>query len=129
MSNERLMETGYFRLAKNISKFSDHRVRVGAVIAKKKPVGAASNKAKTHPRFANPYNSLRNSIHAEIRAIINCGMDNIKGSYIYVYRQHKNGTPAFARPCPNCLTILKEYGIRKVYFTTEEFPYYQEERL
>ena len=129
MNNNCLMEIGYFRLAKNISKYSDHRVKVGAVISNRKPIGVASNKDKTHPRYADPYKTFHSSIHAEIRAIINCGKDNIRGSYIYVYRQHKNGTPAFARPCPNCLTILKEYGIRKVYFTTEELPYYQEERL
>lgn len=123
------LNKGYFLLAKNISKYSDHRVKVGAVIARKKPISAASNKIGSHPRYANPEDSNRLSIHAEIRAIINSGCYDLEGSEIWVYRQHKNGETALSRPCSFCLSILRERGIRKIHYTIETYPFYKTEKL
>lgn len=123
------LDVGYFKLAKNISKFSNHRVRVGAVICKNRPISAACNRAKTHPKFADPYKSVRGSIHAEIRAIINCGCEDLKGGTVYVYREHKDGTPGMARPCSSCLDTLEEVGIKKIYYTISEFPYWRTEKI
>lgn len=123
------LNVGYFRLAKNISKFSDHEKKVGAVLVKKKPISAASNKIKTHPKYSNPDTSIRGSVHAEIRAIINSGCDNLRGASIYVYREHKDGTPAYTRPCSFCLSVLEECGIQTIYYTTESYPFWKKEDL
>ena len=37
----------------------------------------------------------------------------------YVYREHKNGVKALARPCPACQKMIKDMGIKEVWFTTE----------
>ena len=38
---------------------------------------------------------------------------------LYVYREHKNGVKALARPCPACQKMIKDMGIKEVWFTTE----------
>lgn len=125
-----ILKRGYFLLAKNTSKYSDHpRVQVGAVIAKKKPISAASNKMGTHPKYANPEDSFRMSIHAEIRAVINSGCYDLSGGEIWIYRQHHDGKPGLSRPCEHCLSVLRERGIKTMYYSTEEFPYYRKEKI
>ena len=119
---------GYFKLAQRVSRLSDHRVRVGAVLCNKKPISVACNSKKTHPIHANPYNSIRSSLHAECRAIMGY-RGSLKGSTIYVYRETKSGHPALARPCNYCLTILKMYDIKRMIFTIDSYPYWREEFL
>ena len=119
---------GYFKLARGISKNSDHRVQVGAVICNKKPISVACNSKKTHPIHANPYISIRSSVHAECRAIMGYN-GNLRGSIIYVYRELKDGTPGLARPCNYCLTEMKRAGIMKMYYSIEEYPFYRMERI
>jgi deoxycytidylate deaminase len=118
----------YLNLAKSVSKLSDHRVKVGAVIVKKKPIVACSNKNVTHPLYADPSKGKSSSLHAEIRCIIHSRCDLV-GSDIYVYRETKDGNYALARPCKVCLQALKEAGIRKIFYTIKGYPYYKEERL
>ena len=38
----------------------------------------------------------------------------------YVFRQHRNGNNAMAKPCPVCMAALKEVGIRKVYYIVDD---------
>lgn len=121
-----LLDMGYFKLARNVSKYSDHRVKVGCVIVKKKPICASSNKAKSHPKCNS---KISNSTHAEIRALINCGMENLNGAVMYIFRETKRGYPALARPCNMCYTMLKSRGIRKVFYTIPEYPFWKEEKL
>jgi len=123
------LDIGYFRLARNISKYSNHRVRVGCVICRKKPIGVGSNKTKTHPIHANPDTSIRGSVHAELRAIINSSSDDLSGCKAYIYRETKGGKPALARPCSYCMSILYDTGIKTVYYTVPEFPFFRKERL
>lgn len=124
-----MIDVGYFKLAKNVSKYSDYKIKVGAVIANRKPIGVASNQSKTHPIHANPNTSSRKSIHAEIRAVINCGRENLNGASVYVYRQTKNGKPALARPCNYCYNYLKNMGVKRIYYTIAEYPYWKMETL
>lgn len=37
---------------------------------------------------------------------------------LFVYRQHKDGKRAIARPCPACMQLIKEMGIKNIYYTT-----------
>lgn len=116
------------KIAKEVSKTSDHRVKVGAVIAKKKPIVACSNKNITHPLYADPSKGKSSSLHAEIRCIIHSKC-NLVGGEIYVYRETKDGNYALAKPCKVCLQALKEAGIRKIFYTIKEYPFYREEKL
>jgi len=116
------MKIGYFKLAKNVSKYSTVSPKVGAVIARKKPISVGFNKDK--PVMDNY------STHAEINAILTAGgrFDDLDGCVIYVYRE-RNGLPALSRPCDRCMEFIKEKGIKKVFYTINEPPYYIMERL
>jgi len=114
---------GYFLLAKNVSKHSTMSPKVGAVVSRKKPISVGFNKLKpTFKRF---------STHAEVDAILSAGgrFYNLNNCEIYVYRETKDGKPALARPCENCLELIKEKGIKKMYYTIDSFPYWRSERL
>ena len=60
-------------------------------------------------------------MHAEIMALMPLMRDkvNLSNASLYIYREHKNGTLAMARPCSSCEKIIKELGIRKVFYTIE----------
>jgi deoxycytidylate deaminase len=121
-----LLNIGYFKLARNISKFSDHSIRVGCIIAKKKPFSAACNLNKTHP---SNLGTFQKSFHAEYRAVTISGKYDLIGATVYVYREDHNGNPMLARPCNNCYNLLRKRGIRRIFFSISEFPYYICEKI
>ncbi len=120
-----------FDVAKSVSKTSDYgRISIGAILVSgKEIVSAAANAKKSHPeqrrlnrlRFDDQYDSCKNSIHAEMRCILNCrDMENIRGMKLYVYREDRVGHLANCRPCPACMEKIREVGIRDIYYTTYE---------
>lgn len=121
-----LLRVGYFKLAKNVSKYSNHRAKVGCVVSKKKPISVASNKVKTHPKCIS---ETSKSTHAEIRAILNSGIEDLSGAYIYIYRETKDGKPALARPCNICYSFIAECGIKRIYYTVSTYPYWKMEKI
>lgn len=89
---------------------------MACVIADKNQViSIGFNKLKKHPRSNHPWKA----IHCELAALLDNKFADLKGCTAYVYREHANGTPAMARPCPSCREALQIAGIRKVCYTTE----------
>jgi len=123
-----VLNVGFFRLAKYASDNSDFRIKVGAVLANKRPIVTGFNKIKTHPEFANPEIHEKISIHAEIDCLIKTKFQHINGTDIYVYRE-SNGVPAMARPCKSCLKELKSRGVRRIYYSIEHEPYWESEDI
>lgn len=118
-----LCDFGYFHLAKSASELSTHhQFQVGAVIVNKKPVSVGANLAKTHPIFANEENGVY-SIHAEVKAVLSCPRSKLRGAEIWVYREKADGTVGMSKPCKNCLAVLAESGIKKVYYSQEPNTY------
>lgn len=105
----------FFELAKKLSQKSDYHHKIGAVIVRKnKVIGLGFNKPKkTHPQSPNAFKTT----HAEFDALWSCSKQDLKGAIIYVYREHKNGCVASAKPCKDCDTLLKYSGIKRVYYT------------
>ena len=119
-----ILDIGYFKLARNVSKLSTYKIKVGAVIANHKPISIGYNTDKSHPP------SLKPTTHAEMKAILNAGsVESLRGRSIYVYREFMNTNPAFARPCMECLKVLKDVGIRKIYYSIDQPPYWKKERI
>jgi len=107
-----------FRLAKIISRHSDYPVKMGAVIVKKKkPLAVGFNQNKTHPL-------VKFTIHAEVDALLTCDSGHATGSTMYIYREHKDGSPANARPCKECMVALRRAEVAKIAYTIDYFPYY-----
>jgi len=127
VSIARMLNRGYFRLAKNVSKESTYRIRLGAVLVNKKPISVGFNKNKTHPTFT--VSEKVGGIHAEISAIINAGRYDLKGTSIYVYREYSGGFPANSRPCIFCRAELKSRGVKWMYYTVSTLPYWKRERV
>lgn len=122
-------EEAFFRAAKSVSEFGNHhRHKVGSVvILKHRIISSGCNNMKTHP-LQKKYNKYRftgdsaHTCHAELVALlplIKDGVDLTDAS-IYVYREHKNGTTGCARPCKSCMELIKDVGIKRIFYTTED---------
>ena len=99
------------RIARLAALHSVCRKRVGsAILMGDKLVSFGYNQNKTHPRFGTW------SLHAECNAIIKA-QSELYSSVIYVVRLLANDQLSMARPCPTCLNLIVDSGIRRVVFT------------
>lgn len=130
------MKERYFKFAReasmNATYTGSHRFSpmIGAVaIYKGSIVATAWNTNKTSPLQAR-YNVYRfnadtpDKCHAEVSLIQKIRWkfgDSIdwKKMHIYLYREYKSGALAPARPCPSCMALLQELGVKKICYTTE----------
>lgn len=123
-------EETFFRSAKSVSELSDHKQhKIGAVVVlKHRIISSGFNKnTKTHP-LQKKYNQYRfsadsvHACHAELSALLPLIKDDVDlgDASIYVFRSHKNGVPGCARPCKSCMELIKDVGIKKIFYTTED---------
>ena len=130
------MKERFFKFAREATQWADyHGTRsapaIGAVaVYKGSIVAEAWNTNKTSPLQAQ-YNVYRYSdaytpckAHCETQLIQRLRWrfgDNIDWAklHIYLYREYKDGSLAPSRPCPSCMAMLKDFGIKKVMYTTE----------
>ena len=119
----------YAKAAAEMSDFS--RAKVGcAVMDKNKVLSVGFNTTKTHPQQKH-YNQLRifrddvsstpAQLHAEMAAVIQLQDADIDWSRadVYVYRIRKDRPYGMARPCPACMGVLRDLGVRRVYYTSD----------
>lgn len=110
------------KVALNVSKQSEYRYKIGAVIFdKNKIVSVGINKLKTNPQL-NEYFKYA-TVHAEVDAVLH-SIQDIEGCDIFVYRETRDGKVANAKPCPQCVQFLKKNGIKRAYWTTADFPFF-----
>ena len=89
-----------------------------ATITNKKPISVATNDLdKTHPRMAK-FNPLRKA-HAELRCINNAPRGKLKNATITVVRWNNDGW-RMAKPCGACMAYIKEVGIKKIIYSTND---------
>jgi deoxycytidylate deaminase len=123
-------ELAYFKVAGAMSETSDHpQYKIGAaVVLKHRVVSSGTNSdTKTHP-LQKQYNKYRfaadspHKCHAELIALLPLIKDNVdlSNASIFVYRKHKNHRLACARPCKSCMNLIKDVGIKRVFYTTED---------
>ena len=137
------MRQKFFHAARNCALQSNYNgassAKIGAVaVFRRTVIAQGRNQDKTHP-LQQQYNIYRydvngdhyypSKIHAEMEIISKIRYLDINFSEveIYVYRETKDGRKAMARPCAACTQALKDLGIRKVCYTTNEG--YCEERF
>lgn len=111
-------------IAKKVSKHSDYKYKLGAVIfSSGKIIAIGNNSTKTNPKLSKIFKHA--TLHAECDAILHCvNPQQLKGSSIFVVRETSEGRPAIAKPCDMCTTMMFEYGIKMVYWTIPDFPYW-----
>jgi tRNA(Arg) A34 adenosine deaminase TadA len=108
------------------------RQRMAAVLVYKNDVVAIGyNKMKTHPiakRFQKHEEAIY--LHAEIDCIKNAlrvvDVDFLSKCTMYVLRlkrpetDHKKFVHGMAKPCCGCELAIDQFGIKNVYYTTDE---------
>lgn len=117
----------YFETARAMSELSDFpRIKIGAVaVYKHRIISSGYNSQKTAP-IQKKYNQYRFSeetphmLHAEcscLKSLI--GRRDIDFKYVdlYIYRSTKDDQLALSRPCPSCMQLISELGIRHIYYT------------
>jgi len=72
------------------------------------------NLPKTHPISKD---TTMQQLHAEMSAVLRCTPEELKGADIIVARCRPSGKPGLAKPCEICEGMLKDKGIRKVFYT------------
>lgn len=96
------------------------RFKHGAVLFDKRGriINAKGNLRKTHPlllKFTSfPY------LHAESHAILGNGLDNCVDLKLLVVRCSPTGTLRNSSPCPTCRSIIRQVGIKHIYYSNDE---------
>jgi deoxycytidylate deaminase len=107
-----------FRLAaREAMKSSFKQHRLGAVIVKGSRVLSTGFNKYGYDSF-----SRKPTMHAEASAVLKLlkqrRLADLAGAEIYVTRYTKGGRVGLARPCADCLQLLRSSGISKIHYTT-----------
>lgn len=89
--------------------------RMGAVLMKRNKLISRGRNffRKSHPDSKTIYNG----IHAEFHCLNNVDPGKCRGNSLFVARVTNAGTLSMARPCDDCLDLLKSRGIKVFYYT------------
>ena len=122
-------DKSYFNAARAVSEMSDfEKHHIGCVVVYgHRIISSGCNVMKTHPlqkelnkeRFDGDTNHF---LHAETSALLplmNRKDINWKDVQIYTYREWKDGTKAISKPCPGWRKLIKNLGIKKINYTTD----------
>lgn len=133
------MNMKYFSMASKLAEKSDcKKQKIGCVVVykKNKVLSSACNINKTHPiqkKYNNKFLDFDDTphfMHAEVNALIPVMKeDDIDWSKVSIYlaRNIKSRPYGMSRPCPRCMSLLKDLGIHNICYTTDDG--YAEERI
>lgn len=122
-----------FSRAASVSTLSDFRnVNVGCVATVHgKVISVGFNTTKTHPvqKHFNQFRDvsevpgagkINHSLHAEIMCLNALHGADLEHTKLYIYRQRRDQPHGLARPCKACMAAIREAGIRRIYYTTDD---------
>lgn len=123
-------QKSFFDAAKAVSESSEFpKVHIGCVVTEgnHRIISSGCNSTKTHP-LQKQLNRERfevdsvHSLHAEVSALLPLMKEDIDFSKVEVYthRNYANGKIAMARPCPSCMKLIKDLGVKKIHYTTAD---------
>ena len=122
-------KSAYFKAARSISELSNHRCKIGCVVVSSHKIissghNSATNTHAFQARIDKKYFGCECAgyLHAETDALLPLIRNNVDLSKasIYIYRRMKNGGVGMARPCPRCMSIIKQAKIRDINYTTDD---------
>lgn len=113
-------DKAFLSVARYFATKSSARNTHGAVVVKGgRVVGTGYNRNRNHPMSVSPEHiKTECSTHAEESAIRDAGYD-VKNAIIYVARVNKHGEDRDSKPCPRCLSLIEESGIKRIIYTTQ----------
>ena len=119
----------YFDKASKVAEISDFaKINIGCVaVYQGTIIWVGFNTNKTHP-MQKKYNRYRNGenfipkLHAEINCLNQLKHMNVNFAKVklYIYRKCHDRPFGIARPCPSCMAAIKDFGIRDIYYTTND---------
>ena len=117
----------YFEAAKAVSELSDFKQQhIGCVaVCGHKIISSGYNSCKTNPmqkrlnihRFEADTPATIHSELACLLPLIKRKDVNFSNVTLYIYREHKSGSLALAKPCASCAALIRSLGIRSIYYT------------
>jgi deoxycytidylate deaminase len=120
----------YFNKARQAANISNYpRVHVGCVaVYQGQIIAIGCNSNKTHPaqKYYNQYRKQDDSLLPKLHAEISClnsirHLDvNFSKVKLYIYRIRNDQPFGMSRPCPSCMTAIKDLGIRDIFYTTND---------
>lgn len=129
----------FFELARQAAEKSDFPQKMGCVVVyKNQVISEGYNQKRTHPMQIK-YDAYRpeiiegvrnvHSMHAESSALFKIMDMDIcwRKAEIYVYRIMKCKPFGLAKPCPSCTALIRDLGIKKVHYTSNDNSYITEE--
>ena len=102
---------------------------IGAVFVKGNRILSKGYNQIRHLKIGKRYTNFDCSLHAERDCLSKVDKDNIVGGDLYIYRQKRAGGPGLARPCDQCMWMIKELGIKRILYSTETYPYWEKIKL
>lgn len=92
---------------------------IAFLIRKGKIVHIGWNKYKTHPYNLNhPYHDGTTYRHAELDVCFKSGKEYLDGYSMVVIRINKLGIVRNSLPCKGCQSVIKQFGIDDVWYST-----------
>lgn len=130
------MKERFFEMAKECAEESDFsgasKAKIGCVAVYKGTIIAKGfNTMKTSPtqkqynkrrfntdtnHYYPSFNHAETMIYKKIR-YLDIDFSKVK---IYLFRSLRNGSIAMSRPCPSCFAMLRDLGIKEIYYTTPD---------
>lgn len=122
----------FFTKARQVANISDFsKTHIGCVaVYQGNVIGIGCNTNKTHPmqKYYNKFRNIGNpgtcipKLHAEINCLNSImGMDiNFSKVKLYIYRIRRDRPHGLSRPCPSCMAMIKDLGIKNIYYTTDD---------
>ena len=122
-------EKSFFNAARAVSELSDHKHKLGCVVVLGHRIVSSGHNSKTkcHKLQAMLDKEVFGDesfgpLHAEVDALLPLikRRINLSRASIYIYREHKDGTLALAHPCSRCMRLIKQCGVKRIYYTTND---------
>lgn len=114
----------FFRHAKKMALESNQEHRVGACVVKSGRVLSVGKNEVNKTNWITKVYFEYPTVHAECSALAKLTPEIIRGATVYVYREKWTKSPGLAKPCTHCARVLAEMGIRRVYYTTNDAPFF-----
>jgi tRNA(Arg) A34 adenosine deaminase TadA len=91
---------------------------VAFLVKKNKIVKIGWNRKRTHPEISkHPYHDGYVGTHAELDVILKSGLEDLNDHSMIVLRVDRKGRLANSKPCPGCLSLLKSYNVKEVFYS------------
>jgi deoxycytidylate deaminase len=123
------MKIKYIEKAKEESLKSDHQHKIGAIFVKGNRILAKGYNQIRHLKIGKKYTNFDCSLHAERDCLSKLDKENIFGGELYIYRHRRTGEPGLAKPCPQCMWMIKELGVKRIMYSINEFPYWEKRNI